>query len=71
MKLGFTMLIYNKDDIEFVTEFPCILGHPVSSQAQKYTHCLEHPTNLTHEQVSGYFMNFKGIKMIDHILKIP
>ena len=26
------MLIYNKDDIEFVTEFPCLSGHPV--------HCL-------------------------------
>ena len=23
------MLIHNKDDIEFVTEFPCLLGHPV------------------------------------------
>ena len=23
------MLIHNKDDIEFVTELPCILGHPV------------------------------------------
>ena len=23
------MLVYNKDDIEFVTEFPCLLGHPV------------------------------------------
>ena len=22
------MLIHNKDDIEFVTEFPCLLGHP-------------------------------------------
>ena len=29
MKLGNTMLIHNKDDIEFVTEFPCFLGHPV------------------------------------------
>jgi len=29
MKLGITMLIHNKDDIEFVTEFPCFLGHPV------------------------------------------
>ena len=27
--LGFTMLIHNKDDIEFVTEFLCFLGHPV------------------------------------------
>ena len=23
------MIIHNKDDIEFVTEFPCFLGHPV------------------------------------------
>ena len=29
MKLGITMLIHNKDDIEFVTEFPSFLGHPV------------------------------------------
>ena len=29
---GITMLIHNKDDIEFVTEFPCFLGHPVSSK---------------------------------------
>ena len=26
------MLIHNKDDIEFVTEFPCFLGHPVSKR---------------------------------------
>ena len=29
LKLGIIMLIHNKDDIEFVTEFPCLLGHPV------------------------------------------
>ena len=29
MKLGITMLIHNKEYIEFVTEFPCFLGHPV------------------------------------------
>ena len=29
MKLGITMLIHYKDDIEFVTEFPWFLGHPV------------------------------------------
>ena len=23
------MLIHNKNDIELVTEFPCLLGHPV------------------------------------------
>ena len=27
--MAFEMLIHNKDDIEFVTEFPCVLGHPV------------------------------------------
>ena len=29
MKLGITMLNHNKEDIEFVTEFPCFLGQPV------------------------------------------
>ena len=29
LKLGITMLLHKKDDIEFVTEFPCLLGHPV------------------------------------------
>ena len=29
------MLIHNKDDIEFVTEFPCLLGHPVDSVVTK------------------------------------
>ena len=27
MKVGITMLIHNKDDIQFFTEFPCFLGH--------------------------------------------
>ena len=35
MKLGITMLIHNKDDIEFITEFPCFLGHPVENHMQK------------------------------------
>ena len=29
LKFGITMLIHNKDDIQFVTEFPCFLGHSV------------------------------------------
>ena len=29
LKLGITPLTHNKDDIQFVTEFPCLLGHPV------------------------------------------
>ena len=28
-KIMYTMLIHKKDNIEFVTEFPCLLGHPV------------------------------------------
>ena len=28
------MLIHNKDDIEFVTEFPCFSGHPVYKYAK-------------------------------------
>ena len=35
MKLGITMLIHNKDDIEFVTEFPCFSGHPVETNLRK------------------------------------
>ena len=31
LKLGITLLIHNKDDIEFVTEFPCFLGHKKSA----------------------------------------
>ena len=27
--MAFEMLIHNKDDIQFVTEFQCFLGHPV------------------------------------------
>ena len=29
------MLIHNKDDIEFDTEFPCLLGHPVVHDPRK------------------------------------
>jgi len=29
LKLGITMLIHEKDDIQFVTEFQWFLGHPV------------------------------------------
>ena len=37
MKLGITMLIHNKDDVEFVTEFPCFLGHPVGAMVQPWS----------------------------------
>ena len=30
-EIRITMLIHNKDDIEFVTEFPCFLVHPAVS----------------------------------------
>ena len=38
LKLGITMLIHNRDDIEFVTEFPCFLGHPVDNSTRKKEH---------------------------------
>ena len=31
------MLIHNKDDIEFVTDFPCLLGHPVEDKYKMLT----------------------------------
>ena len=39
LKSGITMLIHNKDDIEFVTEIPCLLGHPVYVFINKKTKC--------------------------------
>ena len=39
----YTMLIHNKDDIEFVTEFPCLLGHPVDAYM---FHLQRYPWNL-------------------------
>ena len=33
-EIRYYKLIHNKDDIEFVAEFPCFLGHPVG-----YTLC--------------------------------
>ena len=38
-EIGITMLIHNKDDIEFVTEFPCLLGHPVYKQGSGLIEC--------------------------------
>ena len=29
-EIRYYMLIHNKDDKQFVTEFPCFLGHPVA-----------------------------------------
>ena len=35
------MLIHNKDDIEFVTEFPCFLGHPIDKNSRATSYLLE------------------------------
>ena len=49
LKLGITMLIHNKNDIEFVTEFPCFLGHPVDLKYLKPLIKCRHPTkSLAH-----------------------
>ena len=44
MKLGITMLINNKDDIKFVTEFPCFLEHPVEYKGtESFCHNISNP----------------------------
>ena len=41
LKLGITTLIHNKDDIQFVTEFLCFLGHPVLCDRLRITDVAE------------------------------
>ena len=46
LKSGITMLILNKDDIECVPEFPCLLGHPVVSYILEHAHNTIQPSSL-------------------------
>ena len=48
MKLGIAMLIHNKDDIEFVIEFPCVLGHPVPRYKELDNLCKIPPLYIVH-----------------------
>ena len=70
MKLGITMLIHNKDDIEFVTEFPCFLGHPVVSNLQS-----NDEEYFEGQLVCGVLYFSKsyvlGIKFIKNIFMLP
>jgi len=63
LKLGITMLIHNKDDIEFVTEFPCFLGHPVWTIKQICNHDLKFKVSVQTNSVNFSLMywinNFK------------
>ena len=55
------MLIHNKDDIEFVTEFPCFLGHPV--------YYIEY-SGLRSMHVTGKYITMSiKCKITEHILK--
>ena len=45
------MLTHNKDDIQFVTEFPCFLGHPVHQLFQVFMAGIVH---TLHEYLEGY-----------------
>jgi len=53
------MLIHNKDDIQFVTEFSCFLGHPVdiSSFLNGYSEKFEIP-------LLGKYNKFIGNKIL-------
>ena len=58
----YTMLIHKKDDIEFVTEFSCLLGHPVSCMLTKsisHTEITEHNqlTNNRERMCEHFFKN--------------
>ena len=44
------MLIHEKDDIEFVTEFSCLLGHPVSCMLTK---SISHTEITEHNQLTN------------------
>ena len=53
------MLIHNKDDIEFVTEFPCLLGHPVHEMNQIKVRTQLRIVNQEHPRVSTELPNQK------------
>ena len=50
MKLGITMQIHNNDDIKFVTELPCFLGHPVGSPENHFKNNSEYGRNGFNQQ---------------------
>ena len=77
MKLGITMLIHNKDDIEFVSEFSCFLGHSVLfstcvklSALNKKTHIfvifngLRFSFNVFHTVFKSLFSSYKFYNLI-------
>ena len=56
------MLIVNKDDLEFVTEFACLLGHPVSFILAKFGKIIETSgRTLTFKTVNSATSNIKGL----------
>ena len=67
--VGITLLnqrIIHKDDIEFVTEFPCFLGHPVEeifNKGEKYWKRIFKWTFMQRWQCSS--SNFKLFKIVE------
>jgi len=43
------MLIHNKDDNEFVTEFPCFFGHPVEKLTNFIIRYVDSQKTMEHE----------------------
>ena len=54
MKLGITMLTHKKDDIQFFTEFPCLLGNPVFEMLLPKSCCREYADIDPTCQISGF-----------------
>ena len=59
------MLLYNKDYIEFVTEFPCLLGHPVGKRNDleiQVTDCRRIYLKTSYPGVSS--TNYSALKLL-------
>jgi len=63
LKSGIKMLIHNKDDIQFVIEFPCFLGHPVETICQTLSLTGQRSAN----KQTKVFENHRQISLTDFI----
>ena len=72
-KLGITMLIHDKDDILFVTEFPCFQGHPVYIYMYINEKTCFKCTGLPKKTLilRQEFYHFMSVRHIRHILHNP
>ena len=63
MKLGITMLTHNKNDIKFVAEFPCLLGHPVHQKQFLANFCIREE----YGKICGFYLGSKSIVILSDL----